>query len=107
MRVLYIVLLFFISLIIASEQGVVKMDSFDMEAILEEDKNRQSGTPERYAYDFNVNINFFDIATTESLDNGDTIWRLHLQSDEAIGMKVYFNQFYLPEISRNLRNFKP
>ena len=76
------------------------MDSFDLEAILAEDQNRQPGTPERYAYDFNVDIDFFDIAIPEILDNGDYVWRLRLQSDDAIGMKVYFNQFYLPEGSQ-------
>ena len=94
MRVLHIVILFFISFIIANESGLVKMDSFDMEVVLEEDQNRQPGTPERYAYDFDVDMNFFDVATAEVLDNGDTVWRLRLQSDDAIGMKVYFNQFY-------------
>ena len=78
------------------------MNSFDMEVVLEEDQNRQPGMPERYAYDFDVDINFFDVATAEVLDNGDTVSRLRLQSDDAIGMKVYFNQFYLPQESNLL-----
>jgi len=97
MRAIFISIVFFISLMIANQSGLVTMPSFDMDIILAEDQNRQAGTPERYAYDFDVDINFFDIATSEMLENGDTVWRLRFQSDEAIGMKVYFNQFYLPE----------
>ena len=100
MRLFYIIILpLIVSLAISSESGLLKMNSFDLEAVLLEDQNRQPGTPERYAYNFNVDINFFNAAYPEVLDNGDTIWRLRLQSDDAIGMKVYFNQFFLAENS--------
>ena len=100
MRLFYIIILsLIVSLAISSESGLLKMNSFDLEAVLLEDQNRQPGTPERYAYNFNVDINFFNAAYPEVLDNGDTIWRLRLQSDDALGMKVYFNQFFLAEKS--------
>ena len=102
MRAIYMIIGLFSSLIIANQADIIKMDSFDLEAILSEDANRQPGTPERYAYSFNTNIDFFENATTEFLDNGDIIWRLRLQSDDAVGMKVYFNDFYVPEASNLL-----
>ena len=102
MRAIYMIIGLFSSLIIANQADIIKMDSFDLEAILSEDANRQPGTPERYAYSFNTNIDFFENATAEFLDNGDIIWRLRLQSDDAVGMKVYFNDFYVPEASNLL-----
>ena len=50
MRLFYIIILpLIVSLAISSESGLLKMNSFDLEAVLLEDQNRQPGTPERYA----------------------------------------------------------
>ena len=102
MKAIYMIIGLLSSLIIANQTDIIKMESFDLETILSEDANRQPGTPERYAYSFDTNIDFFESATSEVLDNGDTIWRLRLESDDAIGMKVYFNNFYIPEESNLL-----
>ena len=102
MRMLYMIIGLFSSLIIANQTDIIKMNSFDLETLLSEDANRQPGTPERYAYSFNTDIDFFESGTAEVLDNGDIIWRLRLQSDDAVGMKVYFNDFYIPEESNLL-----
>ena len=102
MRIFYMIIGLFSSLIIANQTDIIKMNSFDLETLLSEDANRQPGTPERYAYSFNTDIDFFESGTAEVLDNGDIIWRLRLQSDDAVGMKVYFNDFYIPEESNLL-----
>tara|TARA_B100002052_G_scaffold209454_1_gene191504 strand:- start:870 stop:2942 length:2073 start_codon:yes stop_codon:yes gene_type:complete len=75
----------------------IAMPSIDTNILFEEDSNRQPGNPERYAYGFDVDINLFEQGHVEQLDNGDKVWRLRIGSDNAIGMKLYFNQFYLPQ----------
>ena len=87
MKALQIITILLISLIMSNQINTIKMDSFDLEAILLEDQARQPGTPERYAYTFDVDINLFDLADIQILDNGDKIWKLSIQSDNAIGMK--------------------
>ena len=81
----------------AANSNKLVMPPIDIEALLTEDANRESGTPERYADSFDVDINLFENADIEQLDNGDKIWRLRISSTDAIGIKLYFNQFYLPE----------
>ena len=83
----------------SSQAGMIEMNRVDLESVLLEDSNRQPGQAERYAYAHDVDINFFDVATSETLENGNTLWRLRLKSESAIGMKVYFNEFYLPNLS--------
>ena len=84
-------------IIFAGSSNQLTMPSIDIDVLLAEDANRQSGTPERYAHSFDVDINLFENADVEQLENGDKIWRLRVSSNDAIGMKLYFNQFYLPE----------
>ena len=79
-----------------SASSEIVMPSIDTNLLLEEDRDRRLGTPERYAYGFDVDINLFESGHAEQLDNGDKIWRLRIGSENAIGMKLYFNQFYLP-----------
>jgi len=73
------------------------MPPINLDAILLEDENRDSNAPMRYAFDFDVDINLFDNASVDYLNNGDKVWRLRIDSNEAIGMKLYFNEFYLPK----------
>ena len=93
----FFILLIGFSLTIAAESNIIKMELFNLQAALAEDANRAPNTPERYAYSFNTDINFFEEGNFETLDNGDKIWRLRIQSENAIGMKLYFNEFYLPD----------
>ena len=97
MKFLYITSIIFSSILLSSQESSMKMPTFDLDAILSEDQSRDSNAPIRYAFDFDVDINLFENASVENLDNGDKIWRLRVESDEAIGMKLYFNEFYLPK----------
>ena len=69
----------------SNQINTIKMDSFDLEAMLLEDQARQPGTPERYAYTFDVDINLFDVADIEILDNGD---KIQVQSNTATSADV-------------------
>ena len=91
----FIIILITFTFALSSQSGIIEMNGFNLENVLLEDSNRQPGTAERYAYAYEVDINFFDFATAEILNNGDTLWRLRLKSENAIGMKVHFNDFSL------------
>ena len=91
----FVLLITMFTFVLSASQ--IAMPSIDTNILFEEDANRQPGNPERYAYGFDVDINLFEQGHVEQLDNGDKVWRLRIGSDNAIGMKLYFNQFYLPE----------
>ena len=75
---------------------IISMDPVDVESLRIEDEASNQG-PMRYAHAFDVNINFFEHATHQLLDNGDHFWIMRIQSDDAVGMKLYFDQFYIPD----------
>ena len=91
----FVLLITIFTFVLSASQ--IAMPSIDTNILFEEDANRQPGNPERYAYGFDVDINLFEQGHVEQLDNGDKVWRLRIGSDNAIGMKLYFNQFYLPQ----------
>ena len=91
----FVLLITMFTFVLSASQ--IAMPSIDTNILFEEDANRQPGNPERYAYGFDVDINLFEQGHVEQLDNGDKVWRLRIGSDNAIGMKLYFNQFYLPQ----------
>ena len=93
MKFFYIISIALSSLIF-SNQASITMPPINLAEILLEDQNRDSNSPMRYAFDFDVDINLFDNASVEYLSNGDKVWRLRIDSGEAIGMKLYFNEFY-------------
>ena len=95
----FITILITFTFALPSQSGIIEMNGFNLENILLEDSNRQPGTAQRYAYAYEVDINFFDFATAEILNNGDTLWRLRLKSENAFGMKVHFSDFYIPNHS--------
>ena len=75
--------------------NTISMGSVDIKALIEEDANTISG-PFRYAHSFDVDINLFNDGTVHTLENGDQIWTLQIHSEDAVGLKLYFNDFYLP-----------
>ena len=46
-----------------------------------------------FGYEFDLDINFFDYADMIVLDNGDTIYRLAIASDDAYALSVQFDDF--------------
>ena len=91
----FVLLITMFTFVLAASQ--IAMPNINTDILFEEDSNRQPGTPERYAHGFDVDIDLFEQGEAEQLDNGGKVWRLRIGSDNAIGMKLYFNEFYLPE----------
>ena len=75
--------------------NIISMESVDIKALIEEDSITTSG-PFRHAHSFDVDINLFEDGTLQTLENGDQIWTLQIHSENAVGLKLYFNDFYLP-----------
>jgi hypothetical protein len=59
--------------------------------------DQQNGLPYRFGYSFPVDINFFDLAICDTLNNGDKVYRLQIKSEEAYSINLIFNKFYLSE----------
>jgi len=78
------------------EVPVFIMPDFDINAILEQDDlDYQAGLSYKFGHNFLVDINFFDYAICDTLDNGDKIFRLKIYSPEAHSINFIFDYFYL------------
>ena len=66
------------------------------EELLSEDANRSIGRF-RYGYRYETNLNMDNHGAWETLDNGDSIWRLTIQSNGAYSIGLVYDNFILPE----------
>ena len=66
-------------------QEIIKQD------ILDSGKD----TPYKFGHSFSVDINFFDYAFCDTLDNGDKVFRLKVSSPDAYSINFIFNNFHL------------
>ena len=63
---------------------------------LEEDiLDSGKGLPYRFGHSFSVDINFFDYASCDTLENGDKVFRFKITSHDAYSINFIFNDFYL------------
>lgn len=82
-------------------RGTLRAPSFKTPKInrgklLEEDLlDEQKGLPPRFGKAFDSNLSLKD-GVWEILRNG-RVWKLEIQSSEALSINLIFNQFYLPE----------
>ncbi|GAB5551141.1 MAG: hypothetical protein Sapg2KO_07320 [Saprospiraceae bacterium] len=82
--------------ILLKETKAITLRQPNLEVIQAEDRNSPNN---RFAYPVKVDL-AWENGDWSELDNGDRIWRLTLKSDQALGLAVFFDQFYLPEGSR-------
>ena len=64
--------------------------------MLREDEIRPVNTPFRYGKVFEVNYDFFEMASREIDGNDDFIWRLGIESKGAYAIALEYKQFNLP-----------
>jgi len=66
---------------------------------LEAEKNLdyENKLPYKFGHNFDVDINFFENAAYEILDNGDKVYRLQIESEDAYSINFIFNNFALSE----------
>ena len=58
---------------------------------------KKRNAPYKFGHSFETNINFFEQANYEFLDNGDKIYRLKFYSYGAYSINFIFNEFNIPE----------
>ncbi len=75
----------------------VIIPAFDRTKYLQEDKEKGSS---RFAAPIDVSYSLEGNGTWTMLPNGDRVWRLQLYSKDALGIFVYYEDFYLPNGAR-------
>jgi hypothetical protein len=77
----------------------VTMPSFDLGAMMQEDavNANKMGTPFRYGKVFEVNYNFSNSGTWETLPDGSRVWRLAIKSENAVSVNLFYSEFYMPK----------
>ena len=68
----------------------------NVDELLIEDSNRTIGKF-RYGYRYETNITMDTHGSWEVLENGDSIWRLTIESNEAYSIGLVYNDFILPD----------
>lgn len=75
---------------------VVVMPEIDTAALMEEDQRAEEGIPYRYGYRFDVAYTLENAGVWTVLDNGDRIWRLRIESRNALSLGLLYDNFWLP-----------
>lgn len=75
------------------------MPDFDLQQIKQEDAiNDQAwDRPWRFGYSHTTALNLQNSGTWQQLPNGDRIWRIRLNSKDALTMNVVFDDYRLPD----------
>ena len=77
---------------------VFKTENLNLEIIDKENIiSKKKSDAYKFGYNFDVDINFFELAICEELDNGDKIYRLQIETNDAYSINFIFNQFVLSE----------
>ena len=72
----------------------------DVEKLFEEDLlSDKMSLPLRFAKLLPVGLNLSNSGTWELQKDGSKIWRLKLRSGDAISVSLYYDDFYLPELT--------
>ncbi len=78
--------------------AVANMPALDMERIaLENEQDELNGKLRKIGKNHQVNLNLDNSGTWEYLPNGDRLWRLRIESNDALAIILYYNSFYLPD----------
>ena len=113
-RIFLIINLFFVSFIYAqlslktepkgflhtSQSSIqnIEMPSININKVLQQDAYGYTvGEPYKFGHNFTVDINFFELATSFTLDNGDQLFQLAISSEAAYSINMIFDEFYIPK----------
>jgi hypothetical protein len=77
----------------------IKLPSFDVKAIQEEDKINDTikSKPWRFGYKHTVDFGLENAGVWSELPNGDRIWRILFESKGALSLNFIFDKFYMPK----------
>ncbi len=79
----------------------VVMPAVDVEALIEEDKERENQPyiPFRFGYAIDVNFGLDNSGTWNNSNPEGKIWKLKIISKDAYSINLIFDEFYLPEFA--------
>ncbi|MEM6964737.1 MAG: dockerin type I domain-containing protein [Bacteroidota bacterium] len=83
--------------IFASDTEAVQVPALNMNRIKAEDKQSPSN---RFAAPVAVDFNTKDHGTWYDLEDGGRVWKLKLKADGALGLFIFYKNFYLPNGAR-------
>ena len=66
----------------------VILESVQLEILLNEDENREPGTPFRYGYIHEVEFNITNSGKWIELEDGSRIWQIHFKSRIGINLNI-------------------
>lgn len=77
---------------------LIKLEDIDLEKITAEDliEDAKNEKATRFGIIIQTNIGF-DQGVWETLTNGDRLWRVHIQPQNAKATNLYFDDFYMPD----------
>ena len=77
-----------------SDIEIINLPSIPKSILFKKDQRRF-----KYGHKINVDFGIKNSGVWEFLKNGDSIWRLAIQSSDAFALKLNFDEFYLPKYS--------
>lgn len=73
------------------------LPSLNLTALAVHDQqDEQNGLPPRFGYPVDVNYNLTNSGIWKDLSNGDRIWRLEINCNNAISINLLYDKFWLP-----------
>jgi len=76
---------------------IIDLPLVDIEALLEEDSNRDNGTPYRYGYQHFVELSTENSGIWEETAVGGLFWQISVTSENAHALSFEYDNFFIPE----------
>jgi PKD repeat protein len=79
--------------------GSVTLPEFDVQKMLEEDRITEQAMdmPTRYARVFDTDYSLDNSGTWEDLSDGSRVWRLAINSKDAVSLGLTYKEFFIPK----------
>lgn len=81
----------------SQENKAIKIPALNMARLKKEDKENSSN---RFAAPVDVNYNLTNSGQWVDLDDGGRVWKLKIKADNALGLFIFYKNFYLPNGAR-------
>lgn len=74
------------------------LPTFDMDAVRAQDAINDASKDKPWRFGFMHSVNYgLEDGTWDTLENGDRVWRLAVESPGALSLNFIFDEFYMPE----------
>ncbi|MEL6945314.1 MAG: hypothetical protein AAFO82_21900, partial [Bacteroidota bacterium] len=84
--------------LIVADVPVAQMPTIDLDELQKEDEEDEAaGLPPRFGKRFNVDLNLGNSGRWDNLPNGGRIWRLAIESQDAISLNLTYSDFFMPK----------